>query len=160
VKINVSELLKAVGNKAKFQLEERLEFPKDELALISPVKADLFLTNTGRGILLEGTVKGSISLTCGRCLKEFSQVIDAPISEIYKKEHKHRQRPKKDEIELNETDFVFPIDGENEIDVAETIRQNLILALPIKVICSKDCKGLKKWPTGKEKINAATKETP
>ena len=175
MKINVSELLNAVGNKAKIKIEERLEFPKDEIALISPVQADLTLTNTGRGILLEGRVKARVSLTCGRCLKEFAFLLEAEISEVYKKEHKHA-RPNKDEIELSEADFIFPIDRENDIDMAEAIRQNLILALPIKVICSDGCSGLnrpgdgpgqkkidprlKKLADWKEKNNAATKKTP
>jgi len=136
--INVSELLKALGNTTAVTTEENLEFAKEELDLISPVYIDIRLTNTGTGILMEGTFKAEARLNCGRCLKDFRHLIEAEVSEVFKKERKHSS-PRKDEIELAEEDFVFPINEENEIDLKEAIRQNLILALPIKTVCSNEC---------------------
>ncbi|MFH0886979.1 MAG: DUF177 domain-containing protein [bacterium] len=136
--INVSELLKALGNTTSIRTEENLEFAKEELDLISPVFIDIRLTNTGRGILMEGSFKAEVKLSCSRCLKEFRHLIEAEVSEVFKKERKHTA-PGKDEIELAEEDFVFPINEENEIDLREAVRQSLILALPIKTVCSLKC---------------------
>jgi len=48
----------------------------------------------------------------------------------------------KEETELKESDFVYPVEKDNTIDLNELIRQNILLALPIKSLCDNNCKGV------------------
>jgi len=53
-----------------------------------------------------------------------------------------REEPNSDEIEvgLDELDESLVIDG--KIDIAEVVREQILLALPAQVFCGDDCKGL------------------
>ncbi|MBI5078545.1 hypothetical protein HZB08_00795, partial [Candidatus Saganbacteria bacterium] len=42
------------------------------------------------------------------------------------------------EIELKEADFVYSIEKDNSLDLDEIVRQNLLLALPIKPLCRQE----------------------
>jgi len=148
MKIDVTDLLKSFGAEIKLDRSETLSFPPvgdadkdDRLDLTSPVNVKLKLTNTGRSVLVSGTLKTTVRMACCRCLKDFDLPVAVKIDEEYSK----RQTPPRawkagEEIELKEKDFVFEIGEDNIIDLDEAIRQNIIVNLPIKPVCSKSCK--------------------
>ncbi len=138
MKIDVTDLLKSVGAELKIDRRESLVF-EDAIELTSPVQVKLKLTNTGETILVSGTIKTDLKLCCCRCLKDFKYPVNIKIEEEYSKKSPVI-RSKNKEIELKEKDFVFEIGGNNIIDLDEAIRQNLIVNIPIKPICSKTCK--------------------
>jgi len=148
MKIDVSDLLKHVGAKLKIEECEELSFREDELNLASPVSAKLELVNTGRTILITGDLKAKVRLECCRCLKEFECPVSLKIEEEYEKPksaalaRNEQNSSEEEEIRLNEKDFVFQIGENNVIDLDEAIRQNIIIALPIKLLCNKACKGI------------------
>ena len=79
-------------------------------------------------------------LECSRCLKKFNSRLAATIDEEYSKSMPPDPKIGK-VIELKEEDFVYPIEKDNTLDLDEMIRQNLLLSVPIKVLCSENCKG-------------------
>jgi len=141
-KIDVSELLKAVGNEERVKTSEEFNFT--ELNIVAPIDINIKLLNIGKGILLSGTIGTVVRLSCCRCLEEFDLTVNLEIEEEYS--FKQSQAPKKGkkEIELKEKDFVFPIESDNTIDLGEAIRQNILTALPIKPLCSDLCKGIRR----------------
>lgn len=140
MKIDLTELLRKIGEEADLTLEEKASYPEDGLSLTQPVKINLHLINTGPSVLLTGSVKTEAELECARCLKKFRQPLKFTISEEYS-----RVRPQikpgtgKKELELTDQDFVYPIEKDSTIDIGETIRQNLCLAMPIKPLCRANC---------------------
>jgi uncharacterized protein len=148
MKIDVTDLLKSFGAEIKLDRNETLSFPpagdadkEDRLDLTSPVNVKLKLTNTGRSVLVSGTLKTTVRMTCCRCLKNFDLPVAIKIDEEYsKRQAPPRAKKAGEEIELKEKDFVFEIGEDNIIDLDEAIRQNIIVNLPIKPICSKSCK--------------------
>jgi uncharacterized protein len=148
MKIDVTDLLKSFGAQLKLDISETLSFPpigdadkEDRLNLTSPVHVKFKLTNTGRSVLVSGTLKTTVRTTCSRCLKDFDLPVDIKIEEEYsKKPFVPRVKKAGEEIELKEKDFVFEISEDNIIDLDEAIRQNIIVDLPIKPICNKACK--------------------
>jgi uncharacterized protein len=148
MKIDVSDLLKSFGAELKIDRSETLSFPpiggadkEESLNLTSPVQVKLKLTNTGNTVLVSGTLKTTIELSCCRCLKDFDYPVNIKIEEEYsKRKSVLRSEKSEEEIELKEKDFVFEIGEDNIIDLDEAIRQNIIVSLPIKPLCSKTCK--------------------
>jgi uncharacterized protein len=141
MKIDVTDLLKSFGAELKIDRSETLSFKEDNLDLTSPVNVKLKLTNTGRSVLVAGTLKTTVRMACCRCLKDFDLPIAIKIDEEYsKRQAPPRVRKAGEEIELKEKDFVFEIGEDNIIDLDEAIRQNIIVGLPIKPICDKACK--------------------
>ena len=141
MKIDISDLLKSVGAELKIDKSEDLKFNKDELNLSSPVSLKLSLVNTGKTVLVSGTLKTKVRLECSRCLKEFEYPVSIKIEEEYvsKASTGRNKREEPEELELKDDDFVFEIDEKNIIDLDEAIRQNIIVSLPIKQLCSKSC---------------------
>ncbi len=141
MKIDVSELLKSFGAVLKIDESETLNLKEDGLALSSPVEVDIKLTNTGDDVVLvSGTLKTKAMLTCCRCLKDFEYPVDVKIDEEYAKKGSCEACEPGEEVELKDKDFVFEISENNIIDLDEAIRQNIIVALPIKPLCKKSCK--------------------
>jgi uncharacterized protein len=149
MKIDVSDLLKSVGAELRIDKSEKLDLKDEILTLSSPVNVKLKLINTGRTVLVTGTLNTNVKMMCCRCLKEFDQTVSVNIDEEYAKiqairEIAEEEAENVDEgIEIKDEDIVFEISEDNIIDLSEAIRQNLILALPIKPLCDKACKGIK-----------------
>jgi len=145
MKIDVSELLKDFGAEQEVSGSEKLSFKDDGLNLSSPVEIKLKLINTGKTVLVTGDLKTKAKLCCCRCLKDFEYPVNIKIDEEYRKKRPvpRKQIKGNEEIELKENDFFFEIADDNVIDLDEAIRQDLIVSLPIKPLCSKQCTGLK-----------------
>ena len=134
--------MRAVGNEADIVEEAGVSFPEDGLVLTKPVKLNLHLLNTGVSVLLNGTIETEAELECARCLKKFRRPLAARLTEEYVRPRPEPPVHKSKEVELKDEDFVFPIEKDDTIDLGETIRQNLLLALPIKVLCREACEGV------------------
>ena len=143
MEIDLTGLLKAVGNELDIEEQESASYPEDNLILTQPVKIKAHLISTGLSVLLKGVIESEVQVECSRCLKGFKMPLSVKIEEEYSKSNPVPKGDKK-EVELKEKDFVFTIGQDNILDLAETIRQNLLLALPIKLLCRPDCPGLKK----------------
>ena len=139
MRLNITDLLREVGNTQTISESVRMEFPLDELDLIGEVELNLELMNTGELVLVEGEVKGVTRLPCSRCGKIFKTPLVATVEEEY------RRHPPvvtdETEKELMDEDFIFSIAEDNMIDLSELVRQNLILSFPTKPLCSWDCPG-------------------
>ena len=139
MKINLTELLRKPGNEGEIEAEEPVSFPEDGLVLTRPVKATLHLTNTGSSVLLSGEVATEVELDCSRCLEKFRTPIKVNLAEEFVKNQPAAAGKSRQEIELKEKDFVYPIEPDNTLDLSEIIRQNLALAVPISPLCEKKC---------------------
>ncbi|MFC1767337.1 DUF177 domain-containing protein [Candidatus Margulisiibacteriota bacterium] len=145
MEIDISELLKKVGNELNIDGTEPLDFKQDSLIFAGPVSVKAHLVNAGETVLLNGSIKAKVKLECCRCLKGFDLPMNIEIEEEYgKKASKAHKAAKNEEIELSDKDFIFPISDDNTIDLTEAVRQNIFTALPIKPLCNKACKGLGK----------------
>jgi uncharacterized protein len=141
VKIDLKELLRLTGNEADLNEEVEVSFPDDGLNLTRPVKVDLHLVNTGASVWVSGTLATEVELECSRCLKKFKRSLSTKVEEEYVRGPLPSTKKKGKEQELKPEDFVYLIGPDNTLDLGETIRQNLMLALPIKTLCREACKG-------------------
>jgi uncharacterized protein len=142
MKIDLTELLRKVGAEADIEQSEKVSFPEDGLNLTEPVKIKIHLINSGPSVLMSGVAQTEAELECSRCLKTFKLPLTVKIEEEFTREPFKPKGGK--EIELREEDFTYPIEKDNTIDITELLRQELLLAMPIKTVCSADCKGVKK----------------
>ncbi|MBI3552799.1 MAG: DUF177 domain-containing protein [Elusimicrobia bacterium] len=112
-----------VKEKGRLRLEERVpasEFPDclgeaDRLSAPLDVALDLFVQDEHIGI--KGVVKGEWELECCRCLAQARSAFSAKVESAL-------------------------LTSGSAIDAAEEVRQALVLALPARVVCRPDCKGL------------------
>lgn len=100
----------------------------DDIELLNPVTFDVKLTKISHESF-DAHVTGNvvILLNCNRCLKKYQSLIKLNFHALYSDD------PSEDE---------WPID-KNDIDVEETIRQEILFGLPLQQICSEKCSGIK-----------------
>lgn len=139
---NVAQLLKAApGTALRVELEDAddLELEDGEARLAGPVMGQVRLHRTNQGVFADGTVEVSVELECSRCLKAFTAAVVFPLREqFYPTIDVNVGIP----LPAPDDELAFPIDHNHILDLREAIRQNLVLALPIKALCKEDCAGL------------------
>ena len=87
----------------------------------TPVTYELQVKAVAGAILVNGTVRGTVSASCGRCLEPVTFEICASEIELYYP---------KDEIR------------DEELDITDDVRDELLIELPMNPLCSDDCEGL------------------
>lgn len=104
------------------------------------VNVQLTYQRTGDDLIFLGRVEGHVVGHCARCLEpypfdllsEFSQVmVPRPAVESLQQE----------DLDPNDDDAISYYEGD-EVDLSPVVREQLILALPTKPLCSEECKGL------------------
>ena len=119
---------------------------KHELEL--PVKANdhtdtahvlIKISRLGKMIFAEGSIKISATLTCSRCLKAYSYPLDLTFSEEYTPA---RVSDEEKEYELDETELNLDFYSDEEVDISELITEQVLLAVPMKPLCSPECPGI------------------
>src|SRR5829696_8331212 len=106
------------------------------------LKGEVKLTRLSQDLLAQGQVGAEVRLQCSRCLDEFSVPVEARLEEKYQPTIDiETGRPVRRE-EDEEDDTAFSISAGHEIDLAEPVRQALLVALPLKPLCREDCAGL------------------
>lgn len=88
---------------------------------------------------VRGRINADLLLSCMRCLEPIEKHVDVVFDDIFVDAS---EEPKADEIEvgIDQLDESLVMDG--KIDIAEVVREQLLLTLPYQVFCREDCKGL------------------
>jgi uncharacterized metal-binding protein YceD (DUF177 family) len=90
---------------------------------------------------LRGRVKAPLTMECGRCLVWFGLAADLDL-DVFFLPHRAEEREEEDEVQLSDHDVVVSYYRDDRIDLGESIREQLLLGLPMKRLCSSDCRGL------------------
>ena len=100
---------------------EELDVHEVSFSIDYPVKVGLFVEVVDNVFIAKGSYSARVECTCDRCLKDFR-------------------------IESSKSDYLFgkelKASGEETIDLTECILEDILLGLPMKVLCSADCKGI------------------
>lgn len=86
-------------------------------------------------ILLTSAISATGQFVCDRCLAPFSVILSPAYTMVYVSEGTDTSHLDPSEVQ------VIPA-GFHIIDVAEDVRQTLLLSVPLKLLCKEACKGL------------------
>ncbi len=111
----------------------------DVVTISSPVKSVLRIDKVGEDILARGVLNGDVELECSRCLKNFPLHISSQVNVVF---HPVKDIAKSEQHQLkgDELDTVFY--AGDILDTDDLLREQLILNIPMKPLCSPDCKGI------------------
>ncbi len=116
-----------------------VEFEDDYFSLIEPAQVRL---NIGRSIetyTFSGSIGCIVSGECCRCL----EMIEEPLETDFRLLVQRKQASEEELEAMAEEEEVMILDpGTKSLDLKEEIREALFLALPLRVYCKPDCKGL------------------
>lgn len=109
--------------------------PRSELAIafkVRPKNGEVYAT---------GHLKGLFQGVCGRCLAPVAFDLDTDLSAVFKP-RKKALTPTDGEVELEEADLDVCFYSDDTINMAEFIREAIILEQPPRLLCDENCAGL------------------
>jgi uncharacterized protein len=142
---NVAQLLREpVGATRPGQVVADLGRLAPELAQVAGVaegvlSGSIRLMHTTGGVLVQGDLTGQATLPCARCLEPVVVPLNVALEEIFVST-----------IDLVTGQTVMPeeedralwIDEHHILDLTEVLRQDVLLAAPLHVLCRDECRGL------------------
>lgn len=137
--IRVSELEKELSVKGELGKERFESREDDRFSVSSPVDYDLIVVKFDDRVKVRGSVCCNLTLTCASCLEEF----DFPVVGKLDIEFVPRDlMPAATEVELKTADLDVDYYEGDEIDLDDVVREEVLLSIPIRPLCSDGCKGL------------------
>ncbi|OGD67754.1 hypothetical protein A3F08_03325 [Candidatus Berkelbacteria bacterium RIFCSPHIGHO2_12_FULL_36_9] len=101
----------------------------EEIRLKTPIQGEVKLTVINDQIYSDFNLSATIILECSRCLKEIEKKIALEYKQIYD------SNPQDDSTML--------INNNLTIDIWPSIREELLVSIPMKALCKEKCKGIK-----------------
>jgi uncharacterized protein len=93
------------------------------------VELDLRLESVMEGVLVSAEVRAPLAAECGRCLEPVTDLLEVSLAELFS-------------YEVDADDDEAPVLDGDIIDLEPTLRDAVVLALPINPVCDEDCLGL------------------
>jgi len=136
MQFNVAQLLKEpVGSTRTHWVNEKDVSIDDEGRVA--VHGEVTFLWTHRSILVTGNLETKLTGVCCRCLESFEYALSLQLEEEYFPT-----------IDINTGLPVEPpedgltLDQNHILDVVEALRQSIVMATPMKLVCRAECKGL------------------
>ncbi len=124
--INVRDILaEEVGYNRSFTITgERPAL--ESVVLTADINGEVRISRLEDGLLIQGQIITEVELECHRCLRSFTRPVSVAFTQVF------APAPTDDEM---------PIDGDL-LDLAPLIEQEILVNLPIKILCTPDCPGV------------------
>lgn len=94
------------------------------------VKVEGVITNSYGKYTLKGKIFAKIQFNCNSCLKEFEKDIQIDMLEIFSK------------VDENDDEIWVFHNKDDIINLEDPIKTNILVNIPMKALCSNNCKGL------------------
>ncbi len=117
-------------SKLKISSSMNAKVPSNYRLIREDLKIELSgeITNFGDFYLFDGEAKSVLEFECDKCLAPVTYLVAFPVIERFGNFK-------------SEDEDIWEFQGKN-IDLSEAVMMNLFLNIPIKYICSEDCRGL------------------
>jgi uncharacterized protein len=111
----------------------------DDFRVVEPIALTFDVERKGQLFRLVGRVTAALEIACSRCLEPFRLPVDSPFDLRYLPQSANRGE-EEDEVGDDVLDVAFYED--ETIDLGQLLREQFYLLLPMKPLCSPDCRGL------------------
>ena len=138
--VNVAGLLKdQVGATRTYRLSLARMAADDEM-VARDIHGNLRLTRLRDGVMVHLKADGVSTLTCARCLRQYEQPFSVEFDEEYRQTVDVRTGIGLASEGLDD-EATSHIDENHELDVAEPLRQEILISLPMRPDCGEECPG-------------------
>ncbi|MEP7308160.1 MAG: DUF177 domain-containing protein [Acidobacteriota bacterium] len=111
----------------------------EDFRVIAPVALAFEIFKDGERFRLAGRVQTLLELPCSRCVESFATPVDALFDLRYQPQ---AENTGEGELEIAEDDLTTAFYQHDEIDLAQLMREQFYLSLPMKPLCRETCGGL------------------
>jgi DUF177 domain-containing protein len=115
------------------------EQPGLDFSLEKPIVGNVHLERHDDSILVRGRLQGELHLICSRCLDPFNEPLDCTFDLLIRTGRAPAPSP---DMELDAAELDEDYFQGDELDLNVLLREQILLALPLKPLCQEDCRGL------------------
>lgn len=117
-------------------LPEQLEAGPDVYTFAEPLKWNVIVSNTGGALLVSGSIVGTGTTECSRCLDPVQVHLNGEVEGYYLLNEEEYEAEEGAEEEF---DLLGP---ENTIDLVPLFEAALLVDVPLQPLCKEDCAGI------------------
>ena len=118
-----------------------VDFGSESVHQVGPLDWSASAERAGEEIRIAGSLKTSVELPCSRCLEPARIAINKPF-DLFFRQRDEDMFDEDEEVELDEADTRTAFFTGSQLAIADILREQILLALPMKALCTLDCKGL------------------
>jgi uncharacterized protein len=139
MRIELENLEGGKGDFAHVYQPEELNPVDERVRLIEPAQVTGKIRLAGHEVFVNGHVDTRAQVECDRCL----QPVDLPVSADFALEYITGSDYESSEVaELTEAEMLVAVFDGQAIDVDEVVKEQILLAVPTRMLCREDCKGI------------------
>ena len=105
-----------------------------------PVLSDAEIRLSGERVSVAGRLEADLELICCRCLEHFVKFFQKSFELEYWPDPE--MSTENDELALSYQDLVIGFYRNDELDLSAVVCEQILLEIPMKLVCRKTCKGL------------------
>lgn len=118
-----------------------VDFGPDNIRQVAALDWSAAVERAGAEIRIHGTLTTSVECPCSRCLEPARLQIIKPF-DLFFRERDEAMFDEDAEVELEEEDTRTAFFTGTKLAIGDILREQVLLALPMKALCRVDCKGL------------------
>jgi uncharacterized protein len=118
-----------------------LDFSSEGLRQVAPMEWRATAERAGEEIRIAGSLETVAELSCSRCLEPARCEITKQF-DLYFRQRDQEMFDEDDDIELTDEDTRTAFFTGTRLALGDILREQVLLALPMKALCKVDCKGL------------------
>jgi len=107
-----------------------------------PVQYRLNINRIVDMVEVRGEVESVVELSCGRCLERYTMPFATNFSIAFAQQLPDCVDDDGEEIELSAEELGLTLLEGDELSLSDPLQEQVLMALPIKPLCQKDCKGI------------------
>jgi len=119
-----------------------IDYHSAEIKQVEPLEVTATAELLDGQIRVEGNLETKIELVCARCLESVTEEVSRAFDLFYAPLPKDAQQTKHREDRLRDDDTEIGFYEGDGLFLADVLKEQVLLALPLKAICRSDCRGL------------------
>ena len=137
--VDLKDLSRKVSLEGSFE-PGVIDFGNEGFRQVGPLQWNATAERAGEEIRIAGSLETTAELNCSRCLELASIEVRRPFDLFFRESDE--EMFDEDEVELSEEDTRTAFFSGTQLAIGDIMREQVLLALPMKALCKVDCKGL------------------
>lgn len=137
--IDLKDLTEKVSLDGSFE-PGAIDFRGENMRQIGPLEWKATAERAGEEIRIAGSLSATFEQNCSRCLEPANVEVQWPFDLFFRESDEDMFD--EDEVELTEEDTRTAFFSGTQLAIGDILREQVLLALPMKALCNVDCKGL------------------
>ena len=137
--VDLKDLSRKVSLEGSFE-PGAIDFTSESLRQMGPLQWNATAERAGEEIRIAGSLTATLESNCSRCLELARVDVHRPFDLFFRESDE--EMFDEDDIELTEEDMRTAFFSGTQLAIGDILREQVLLALPMKALCKVDCKGL------------------